>query len=216
MKPTRVPASAGCVIPTPEYGRAREKDFPNAGGDYPPSPWPWKRQTVYICDPCVAARDEWIKGNRELSKVQGSAEATSASPDQMRFTAGTGDAGQFIVLQAVARGGQLLTTDGLPSITGAWRYSEDAFGVVIRMPRENYEAVENLLLHAFGKPKFGPTETTDGGKLGGYRLTEQGGAIQFGYDAEGTQIIIIRQLTQQEFADGLTRATKELGKDQAR
>jgi hypothetical protein len=139
-----------------------------------------------------------------------------ASPDQMRFKPGTGDVGQFILLHAVARGGQLLTTNGLPAIPGAWPYSEDPYGVVIRMPRDNYEAVENLLRQAFGEPRFGPSETTDGGKLGGYRLTDQGGAIQFGYDAEGTQIIIVRQLTQQEFADGVMRATKELGKDRAR
>ena len=138
-----------------------------------------------------------------------------ATHDQMRFKAGNGDAGQFILLQAVARGGQLLTTNGFPAITGAWRYSEDAYGVVIRMSRDNYEDVEKLLRKAFGEPKFGPSETTDGGKLGGYRLTPQGGAIQFGYDAEGTQIIVVRQLTQQEFDEGLVRAMKEVRKSES-
>ena len=70
----------------------------------------------------------------------------------MRFKAGSGDAGQFILLQAVARGGQLLTTNGFPAITGAGRYSEDPYGVVIRMPRDNYEDVEKLLRKAFGEP----------------------------------------------------------------
>ena len=162
---------------------------------------------------CQSANEQ---GGNLSNKVQGSAEATSVTPDQMRFKPGSGDAGQFILLQAVARGGQLLTTNRLPAIPAAWRYSEDPYGVVIQMPRENYEAVENLLRQAFGEPKFGPSETTDGGKLGGYRLTEKGGAIQFGYDAEGTQIIVIRQLTEQEFADGLKRAINELGNDNAR
>src|SRR5438874_1921924 len=131
-----------------------------------------------------------------------------ASRDKMRFKAGSGDARQFILLQAVARGGQLITTNGLPTINGAWRYSEDQYGVVIRMSRDNYDAVEKLLRQAFGEPNFGPSETTDGGKLGGYRLTPQGGAIQFGYDAEATQVIVLRKLTKQEFADGFMRAKK--------
>ena len=110
----------------------------------------------------------------------------------MRFKAGSGDAGHFILLQAVARGGHLITTNGFPTTAGAWRYSEDRYGVVIRLPRGDYEAVEKLLRLAFGEPKFGPNETTDGGKLGGYRLTPQGGGIQFGYDVEGTQVIVLR------------------------
>ena len=82
------------------------------------------------------------------------------------------------------------------------------------MSRDDYEAVEKLLRLAFGEPKFGLSETTDGGQLGGYRLTPPGGAIQFSYGAEGTQVIVLRQLTKQEFADGLLKAMKELGKRQ--
>lgn len=133
----------------------------------------------------------------------------------MHFKPGSGDVGQFILAQAIARGGQPITTNGLPAITGAWRYSEDQYGVLIRMPRGNYEAVEKLLRQAFGEPRFGPSDTTDGGKLGGYRLTRKGGAIQFGYHADGTHVTVLRQLNQQEFADGLTRAMKELGKREA-
>ncbi len=139
-----------------------------------------------------------------------------AKRDGMHFKSGKGDAGQFILLQAVARGGQLRATNGFPAIAGDWRYSEDKYGVVIRMSRENYDVIEVLLRQAFGEPKFGPNETIHGGKLGGYRLTPEGGGIQFGFDAEGAQVIILRELTQQEFADGFTRAMKELGKSEAK
>jgi hypothetical protein len=128
-----------------------------------------------------------------------------------RFTTGTGDAGQFILRHAIARGGQPITTTGLPAITGSWRFSEDQYGVIVRLSRYDYGAVEALLRQAFGPPKFGPTETTDGGLLGGYRLTPKGGGIQFGYDTNGTQVIVLRQLTKQEFADGFVRAMKEMG-----
>src|SRR5882724_9402758 len=96
-----------------------------------------------------------------------------AKKDEMRFKAGSGDAGHYLLQQAVGRGGQPITTNGLPAITGAWRYAEDQYGVVICLPRDDYEAIDKLLRKAFGEPKFGPSETTDGGKLGGYRLSPQ-------------------------------------------
>ena len=122
------------------------------------------------------------------------------------FATGRGDVGQFIVQQAVARSGLPTTTNGLPAINGHWRYSEDNEGVVIQMSREQYPAVESLLHQAFGKPGFGPVDTKDGGKLASYRLTQKGGGIQFGYDAERTQVIVIRPLTKQEFSKGLQKA----------
>ena len=39
-----------------------------------------------------------------------------------------------------------------------------------------------------------------------YRLTPKGGAIQFGYDAERTEVIVLRSLSQEEFSGALRRA----------
>jgi hypothetical protein len=133
-----------------------------------------------------------------------------------KFRHGSGDAGEFILRHAIARGGQPALTNALPTITGEWRYAEDDTGVTIRLPREQYPTVEALLRQAFGTPKFGPTETVDGGRLGGYRLTPTGGAIQFGYDSSDAQVIVIRRLTQQEFIDGLARAAREMEMGESR
>jgi hypothetical protein len=116
------------------------------------------------------------------------------SHDKMQFQAGSGDVGRFILQQVITFGGQPITTSGLPTINSEWNYSQDQYGVVIRLSRDNYETIENLLKLAFGVPKFGPSETIDGGKLGGYSLTPQGGVIQFGYDNKCTQVIITKQL----------------------
>lgn len=126
-----------------------------------------------------------------------------------RWITGRGDAGQFILNQAVARGGQPVTTNGLQAITGSWRYYEDQYGVSIRLSRDDYDAVEELLRHAFGPPKLGPSDTTDGGKLGAYRLTAKGGAIQFGCDADGTYVIVLRPMSKEEFSSGLQRAMRD-------
>ena len=125
---------------------------------------------------------------------------------QGRFTNGRGDVGQFIIQQASARCGLSVSTNSLPPIAGSWRYSEDNQGVIIRMPRKNYEAVEALLRQSFGEPKYGPVDTRDGGKLAGYRLTPKGGCIQFCCDTKRTQVIVIRPLSKEEFQDSMRGA----------
>lgn len=125
------------------------------------------------------------------------------------FTKGHGDVSQFIVHQAAVRCGIPTPTNFLPVITGKWRYSEDDQGVVIQMAREQYPAIESLLRQTFGTPQFGPVDTRDGGKLASYRLTHKGGGIQFGYDAERTQVIVIRPLTKQEFGDSFKKAMQD-------
>lgn len=127
------------------------------------------------------------------------------------FTGGRGDAGQFILQQAVARGGSPITTNALPVISGRWRYSEDKDGVVIRLSREQYPAVEAFLRQAFGEPKMKPTDTLDGGKLGVYRLSSRGGAIQFGCDTQWTQVIVIRPVSLTEIFQGMAKAAKAMG-----
>jgi hypothetical protein len=127
------------------------------------------------------------------------------------FTAGRGDVGQFIMQQAIMRGGSPVTTNGLPAIATKWRYRTDKYGVMIRMPREQYAAVEEFLRQAFGKPGFGPVVSPDGGGLGEYRLTAKGGGIQFVSDTNWTQVTIIRPLSEHEWAEEIPKALKAIG-----
>ena len=115
-----------------------------------------------------------------------------------QFTQGHGDVGQFIVQQSVLRGGAPIRTNALPEVSGAWRYSEDENGVIVLLPKNSYPAIEAFLRDAFGKPAFGPTDTTDGCKLGEYRFQPRGGGIQFTYDAKNTQVIVLRPLYKSE------------------
>lgn len=124
------------------------------------------------------------------------------------FATGRGDPGGFILKQAIARGGSLVTTNALPRIVGGWRYSEDKDGVVILLAREQYPAVEAFLHEAFGELKMKPSQTSDGGKLGAYRLSSKGGAIQFGYNAKETHVIVLRPMSLLEFFTNLTQTTK--------
>jgi hypothetical protein len=124
------------------------------------------------------------------------------------FKRGHGEVADFILQQTLilVPNTQIVTTNNLPKISQNWRYSQDQYGVVIRMSIECFPTVETFLRQAFGTPKIEPTDTNDGGKLGVYRLTSKGGAIQFIRDKNFTQIIILRPLTEKEFQDGLFHA----------
>jgi len=155
------------------------------------------------CDPCLHAGEESLRLRNRMQTRSLIAIAAvqicltlepSAGCHRRRWEdlpEGTGDAGQFILRQALACGARPVGTTNLPAVAGLWRYSQDDNGVVMRFRREDYEVVESFLRSAFGEPSFGPSVNTDGGRTGGYRLSARGGAIQFGYDADGTQVIII-------------------------
>jgi hypothetical protein len=110
---------------------------------------------------------------------------------EMRFTKGKADIGPFILQHALACGARPVATKDLPAVGGEWRYSEDQYGVVLRLPRERFTEVQALLRHVFGPPAQEPTDTTGGGKLGWYAAKTIGVGIQFGYDREGTEVIIL-------------------------
>jgi hypothetical protein len=133
------------------------------------------------------------------------------------FKRGHGEVADFILQQTLilVPNAQLVTTNNLPKISQDWRYSQDQYGIVIRMSKESYPAVEAFLRQAFGTPKIEPTDTNNGGKLGVYRLTPKGGAIQFIRDENLAQIIILRPLTEAEVQDGLIHAlgSKEFQKN---
>src|SRR5437016_2857774 len=71
-----------------------------------------------------------------------------AHKDEMRFTKGTGDMGQFVMQQALKRDARPVATNGLPAIAGDWSYSEDQFGVVFHLSRERFPEVQAFLLQA--------------------------------------------------------------------
>ena len=111
---------------------------------------------------------------------------------EMRFTKGKDDIGPFILEHALKRGARPVTTNALPAVGGEWRYSEDEHGVVLHLPREQFDQIAAFLRHTFGPPAQEPTDTTTGGKLGWYAARTIGVGLQFGYDAERTQVIVLR------------------------
>ncbi len=124
------------------------------------------------------------------------------------FKRGHGEVADFVLQRTLTLvpNARLIATNDLPKISQRWRYSDDQYGTVIRMPKECYPSVEVFLREAFGTPNIEPIDTNNGGELGVYRLTPKGGAIQFVRDKNFTQVIILRPLTEKEFQDGFIRA----------
>ncbi len=131
---------------------------------------------------------------------------------EMRFNKGTGDMGQFVMQQALKRGARPVTTNSLPVIGGDWSYSEDQYGVVLHLSRERFPEVEAFLQQAFGAPAQPATDTTDGGKLGWYSPKTIGVALQFGYDSNQTQVIVLRPQPASEIIKPIPGAIKRSGK----
>jgi hypothetical protein len=112
--------------------------------------------------------------------------------EEMRFTKGSGDMGEYIIQQALKCGAKVVSTNNLPPIKGDWKFSEDKYGVVLQAGRDRFDEVQLFLKKAFGAPAHDATETTDGGKLGWYAVRIIGIGLQFGYDAKQTQVIVLR------------------------
>ena len=129
--------------------------------------------------------------------------------DEMRFAKGTGDMGNFLVEQSLKRGARPISTNELPVIGGEWHYSEDQYGVVFQLPRERFAEVEIFLRQAFGNPAQDPTETTTGGKLGWYSPKTIGVALQFGFDQEQTQVIVLKPQPASEILKRIPKAMRE-------
>lgn len=134
-----------------------------------------------------------------------------AGEQEMRFTKGTGDMGQFVLQQALKRGAQPVATNSLPVIGGDWSYSEDQYGVVLHLARERFSEVETFLQQAFGAPAQAAIDTTDGGKFGWYSPRTIGVALQFGFTSNQTQVIVIRPQPASEIIKRLPEAMRRSG-----
>ena len=124
------------------------------------------------------------------------------------YKAGHGDAGQFILQQALVCGAYPVATNGLPVIDGRWRYSVDTNGMVMQLPREQFSNICIFLRQAFGSPKQEPVEARDG-KLGWYSAMAIGVAIQFSYDSKSTQVIVLRRQPMSMVMDFIMNAPQE-------
>jgi hypothetical protein len=70
------------------------------------------------------------------------------------YITGHGDAGAFMLQHAVAYGGRPVTTNGLPTLSGGWKYIQDEHGVGLVFPASRYAEVESFFTAAFG-PRSG-------------------------------------------------------------
>lgn len=125
-----------------------------------------------------------------------------------RFQRGQGDVAQVILQESIQRGGSPMNTNNLPVLAGKWYCSKDEYGIALLLPRDQYEAVRDMVYQLYGQPKksWGPSELVHGGWMLGYRFTSKGGAMQVGCDREVTFVNIIRPLTAEESAKLMSEA----------
>jgi hypothetical protein len=78
--------------------------------------------------------------------------ALSCGCSSEHYTQGRGDVGQFSLRHAIAYGGRPVSTNGLPSVGGDWRYVQDKWGIAVLLPISQYSAVDAYIRSAFGPP----------------------------------------------------------------
>src|SRR5215211_3527082 len=70
------------------------------------------------------------------------------------FATGASDLEEFILREAILRGGRPIRTNDLPSIDAIWRFAKDGDGVIIRMRSGSSESTLKFLREAFGVPQI--------------------------------------------------------------
>src|SRR5687768_104347 len=119
-----------------------------------------------------------------------------------RFATGASDLEEFILREAILRGGRPIRTNDLPSIDATWRFSKDGDGVMIRMRSGSSESTLKFLREAFGVPDS--TDTSDGVQLVVFRLSDEYGAVIFARGRKNTEIIIVGPISNEATARGLS------------
>ncbi|MEI7730824.1 MAG: hypothetical protein WCO56_14720 [Verrucomicrobiota bacterium] len=137
------------------------------------------------------------------SLVCGCATQTGRQAKLPETAPGSGEAGSFILEQALTFAARPVKTNDLPEITGQWRYSKDEYGATVLMTREQFFEAEAFLHQLFGKPEREQCESVYGGILATYDAASIGAEVLYGYDNEGTHISVLKAMTNEELATAL-------------
>jgi len=119
------------------------------------------------------------------------------------YTTGRGDVGQFILQHAVAYGGRPVTTNGLPAISGNWKYVQDEFGIGIVLPPAQYQPVQDFVRAAFGPPS----------NSAGWSARDFGVAIMVQQAADHTDIGIYPPMSDEKMGRAARTMTEAIEKN---
>ncbi len=123
---------------------------------------------------------------------------SKSDPNLPGYKVGSGDAAAFVLQAATRYGARPVKTDGLPKVTGEWRYKADKDGIQIQLVGDRLADLQSLLLAAFGPPAMGLRTNASGEIASGvYAAPSIGAAIQFGHQetiggSRYTGVVIVR------------------------
>ena len=114
------------------------------------------------------------------------------------YVRGQGDVGQFILRQAVAFGGHLAATNGLPTIIGNWKYVQDEYGVGILLSQSQYQPIQDFVRAAFGPPS----------NSAGWSARDFGVTIMIEKTEKDTSVGIFPAMSDKKWEQGILDAEK--------
>lgn len=110
------------------------------------------------------------------------------------------DAGPFILRQAAKFGLRIVQTNDLPTLSGEWRYKEDAGGFQISIRGDHFAELQTFLTAAFGPPaKPATTNEWLGTKsVGTYYGAQIGGALSYRWETtrdgkQFTSMVVVKR-----------------------
>ena len=119
------------------------------------------------------------------------------------FGIGRGEAGSFILQQAILATAHPAKTNGLPVLTNTWRYARDRYGVIVWLARSDYSQVESFLREAFNPPGWPKEQETGSTSTKYIQLSEKGGAISVNRNSNSTEVIVVRPISERELGKAL-------------
>ena len=129
-----------------------------------------------------------------------------AHRNKARFARGEGDVRSFNLTQALACGGRPANTNNLPSLGSDWRFYRDDYVTRIRLPHDQFPAVDIFLRHMFGAPSMEPRDIPKGQRMGSYDSQAAGVSILYIADATNTEVAILRPVTLRDMPENWQRA----------
>ena len=124
------------------------------------------------------------------------------------FGTGRGEAGSFILQQAILATAHPAKTNGLPALTNSWRYARDQYGVIVWLARNDYSQVESFLREAFDPPGWRNDLNAGSNRARYFRLSDKGGAISVTQNTNSTEVIVVRPISERELGKALRETVR--------
>lgn len=123
----------------------------------PPPPVPKATHIKQIQQVIASVGASNIAGNVGFINPASASHGSEPVDDFPGYSHESGNLGAFILQNGSKVGAHIRKTNNLPSLTGNWRFKEDADGIQIYIIGDHFSELQTFLTAAFGPPAYPPS-----------------------------------------------------------